>query len=72
MYHLFCPCSSPFRDGAAEAEGCAPWLPALLTREGVREDIEYLLAEGRARNCSDTCQLLKSVRDREIRQRGGV
>ncbi len=31
-----------------------------------REDIEYLLAEGRDKNYYDTYRLLKSMHDREI------
>ena len=44
----------------------APWLPALLSRDEVREDIEFLLAEGRDKNYYDTYQLLKSVHEKEV------
>lgn len=44
----------------------APWLPELLSKDAVREDIEFLLSEGRDRNYHDTYQLLKSVHEREI------
>ena len=43
----------------------APWLPGLLARAEVREDIEFLLAEGRNKNYYDTYHLLKSVHDDE-------
>jgi HD-GYP domain-containing protein (c-di-GMP phosphodiesterase class II) len=44
----------------------APWLPELLSKAEVREDIEFLLASGRDQNYHDTYQLLKSVHDKEI------
>ncbi len=64
-------CGKSFEDFYAEIqEGSgtryAPWLPDLLSKPEVREDIEFLLAEGRERNYHDTYQLLKSVQEKEM------
>ena len=43
----------------------APWLVTLFSRPGVREDIDFLLTEGRDQNYHDTYLLLKSVQEKE-------
>lgn len=43
----------------------APWLYDLLSITEVREDIEFLLTDGREKNYHDTYVLLKSLQDKE-------
>ena len=43
----------------------APWLPDLLSEPAVREDIEFLLTEGREKEYYDTYELLKTIHDKE-------
>jgi len=43
----------------------APWLPDLLSDPEVREDIGFLLTDGREKNYYDTYVLLKTLQDKE-------
>jgi len=44
----------------------APWLPDLLSEPEVREDIRFLLTEGREKEYYDTYQQLKTIHDKEM------
>jgi HD-GYP domain-containing protein (c-di-GMP phosphodiesterase class II) len=44
----------------------APWLPDLLSEPEVREDIGFLLSEGREKEYYDTYQQLKTIHDKEM------
>ena len=44
----------------------APWLPDLLETPEVREDIEFLLSEGREKNYYEAYQQLKSIQEKEV------
>ena len=41
----------------------APWLPDLLEKKEVYEDVEYMLSQGRGRQYRETFNLLKDVQE---------